>query len=182
MGSNQSKKIQLFILLSSLVWSALGCVAVAADKDTVDMPSVLWHNSSTGAVKIAPIKDMSSVGSVVIVESSNTNLVPKGITDFTEDDIPDILFHNQNSGMVLLWEMNGTTKIQNIQIMASSNTNLQVAGAGDFDGDGDNDIATFNSNSGSLVIWVMDGIVKTHNEVVLTGANLNLIPYFSDFD
>ncbi len=137
--------------------------------------NILWHNSTTGAVEIR-VTSSDAMLSVSVADSSNTNLVPKDIGDFTGDDKPDILFHNQNSGMVLLWEMDGTTKIRNINILANSNTNLQVAGIGDFDGDGDNDIATFNGNSGALVIWVMEGVTKLRNEVVLSGANLNLAP------
>jgi hypothetical protein len=164
------KHLRIFLLIYAVMISSLH----AAEEDR---PYTLWHNSKTGAVEIRiTSSNGSTMLAISVTDSSNTNLIPKGIGDFTEDEEPDYLFHNQNSGMVLLWEMEGTTKIRNINILKSPNTNLQVAGIGDFDGDGDNDIATFNGNSGALVIWVMDGVTKLRNEVVLSGANLNLVP------
>ncbi len=141
-------------------------------------PNILWHNSTNGAVKIMPLSgddSMLSKESISVVSSSNTNLVPRGIGDFTREGNPDILFHNQNSGNLRIWKMDGTVKVDNIQILGSSNTNLKIAGVGDFDGDGDNDVATFNTNSGALRIWVMEGTVRVDNVLVLTGANTNLI-------
>ena len=137
---------------------------------------LLWHKASTGAVKIMGMNSMIPEDNIPVVESANTNLLPKGIGDFTGDGKPDILFHNQNSGNLRIWEMDGTTKVENIQVLGSSNTNLQIAGVGDFDGDGDTDIATFNTNSGALRIWVMEGTTRVANELVLTGANTNLVP------
>ena len=138
--------------------------------------SVLWHNSTTGAVKIMPIDGINPTPGFTVVDSSNVNLVPRGMGDFTGDGQPDILFHNQNSGNLRIWKMDGTSKVDNIQILGSSNANLKIAGIGDFDQDGDNDIATFNTNSGALRIWVMDGTTRIDNVRVLTGANTNLVP------
>jgi len=139
-------------------------------------PALLWQNSTTGAVKFMPINNMIPENTLSVVDSSNINLLPKGIGDFTGDDKADILFHNQNSGNLRIWEMDGATKVNNIQVLGSSNTNLKIAGVGDFDGDGDNDIATFNTNSGALRIWVMEGTGRVDNVSVLTGANVNLVP------
>jgi len=139
-------------------------------------PALLWRNSTTGAIKFMPINNMIPENTLSVVDSSNTNLLPKGIGDFTGDDKADILFHNQNSGNLRIWEMDGATKVNNIQVLGSSNTNLKIAGVGDFDGDGDNDIATFNTNSGALRIWVMEGTGRVDNISVLTGANVNLVP------
>ncbi len=144
--------------------------------DTLNQPNLLWHNSSTGAIKFMPVNSMIPDIPLPVVGSSNTNLIPKGIGDFTGDGKFDILFHNQNSGNLRIWEMDGTTKVENIQVLGSSNINLQIAGVGDFDGDGDNDIATFNTNSGSLRMWVMEGTTRVANELVLSGANVNLVP------
>ena len=152
------------------------CAFTVSMADTAGSANILWHNSDTGAIKYMPLNNMTPESTIKVVSSSNTNLIPKGIADFTGDYKVDILFHNQNSGMLRVWEMDGAVKVNNISVMASSNTNLQVAGTGDFDGDGDNDIATFNTNSGALVIWVMDGTTKVRNEVVLTDANRNLAP------
>jgi len=138
--------------------------------------NILWHNSTTGAVKFMPINNMIPENTLPVVDSSNTNLLPKGIGDFTGDGKPDILFHNQNSGNLRIWEMNGAIKVDNILVLGSSNTNLMIAGVGDFDQDGDNDIATFNTNSGALRMWVMEGTVRVDNVLVLTGANTNLVP------
>ncbi len=137
---------------------------------------LLWHEESTGAIKIMQMNGMTPEESIDVVDSSNINLLPRGIGDFTGDGKPDILFHNQNSGNLRIWEMNGTVKGENIQILGSSNTNLKIAGVGDFDGDGDNDIATFNTNSGALRIWVMEGTERVDNILVLTGANTYLVP------
>ena len=137
---------------------------------------LLWHEASSGAVRIMEMSGMIPEANISVVLSSNTNLIPKGIGDFNGDGKPDILVHNQNTGMARAWLMDGTTKTDNVALLDSSNTNLQIAGVGDFDGDGDNDIATFNGNSGALIVWVMDGTTKVRNEVVLTGANLNLVP------
>ena len=138
--------------------------------------SILWHNSSTGAIKFMPINNMIPEDTLSVVDSSNINLIPKGIADFTGDNEPDILFHNQNSGNLRIWEMDGTAKGENIQVLGSSNTNLKIAGVGDFDLDGDTDIATFNTNSGALRMWVMEGTTRVDNVLVLTGANTNLVP------
>lgn len=119
---------------------------------------------------------MTPDSDISVVASSNTNLLPRGIGDFTGDGKPDILFHNQNSGNLRIWKMNGTVKADNILVLGSSNTNLQIAGVGDFDQDGDSDIAVFNTNSGALRIWVMNGTTRVSNISVLTGANTNLVP------
>ncbi len=139
-------------------------------------PNILWHNSTTGAIKFMPVNGMTPGSTLTVVDSSNTNLLPKGMGDFTGDGKPDILFHNQNSGNLRIWEMDGATKVENIQVLGSSNTNLKIAGVGDFDGDGDTDIATFNTNSGSLRMWVMEGTERIDNVLVLSGANTNLVP------
>ena len=167
------KPSTLLPLLFAFLFFLLGSTLLQAN-GTPNYPNVLWHHSSTGAINYMPIDNMIPQDILNVAVSSNTNLLPKGIGDFTGDGKPDILFHNQNSGMVLLWEMNGTTKVQNINILASSNTNLQVAGVGDFDRDGDNDIAVFNTNSGTLLIWVMQGATRVDNIYVLSG-NKNLV-------
>ena len=163
------KRITLVPVLATL----FGSVAMA---DTPSQPNLLWHNSTTGAIKFMPVNGMTPESTQAVVDSSNTNLLPKGMGDFTGDGKPDILFHNQNSGNLRIWEMNGTVRINNIQVLGSSNTNLQIAGVGDFDGDGDNDIAVFNTNSGALRMWVMEGTTRVANKLVLTGANTNLVP------
>ncbi len=144
--------------------------------DTLNQPNLLWHNSSTGAIKFMSVNSMVPEITLPVVDSSNINLIPKGIGDFTGDGKFDILFHNQNSGNLRIWEMDGTVKVDNIQVLGSSNTNLKIAGVGDFDLDGDTDIATFNTNSGALRMWVMEGTTRVDNVLVLTGANTNLVP------
>ena len=57
-------------------------------------PNILWHNSTNGAIKIMPISSMSPEASTTVVSSSNINLLPRGIGDFTGDGKADILFHN----------------------------------------------------------------------------------------
>ena len=169
----QKYRLPLSLLLT-FVFFLLSITSIHA---TGNKPNVLWHNSITGAVQYMPINNMVPEESVSIVDTSNTNLIPKGIGDFNGDGIADILVHNQNTGMARAWIMNADNqKVANLALLESSNTNLMVAGVGDFDGDGDNDIATFNGNSGALIVWVMDGTTKLRNEVVLTGANLNLVP------
>ena len=39
-------------------------------------PNILWHNSSTGAVKIMPTDGMIPEDSISVVDASNTNLIP----------------------------------------------------------------------------------------------------------
>ncbi len=163
------KRITLIPVLTTLFSSA-------ATADTLSQPNVLWHNSSTGAIKFMPVNGMTPESTLPVVDTSNTNLLPKGMGDFTGDGKPDILFHNQNSGNLRIWEMDGSTKVNNIQVLGSSNTNLQIAGVGDFDLDGDTDIATFNTNSGSLRMWVMEGTTRVDNILVQSGANVNLVP------
>ncbi len=138
--------------------------------------NILWHNSTTGAVQYMEMNGTSVGEDVSVVTSSNTNLVPRGMGDFTGDSKSDILFHNQNSGNLRIWEMDGAVKVDNILVLGSSNTNLMIAGVGDFDQDGDSDIATFNTNSGALRIWVMDGTARVDNVLVFSGANTNLLP------
>jgi len=82
-------------------------------------PALLWQNSTTGAVKFMPINNMIPENTLSVVDSSNINLLPKGIGDFTGDDKADILFHNQNSGNLRIWEMDGATKVNNIQVLGS---------------------------------------------------------------
>ncbi len=64
---------------------------------------LLWHSSSTGAVKIMQMNGITPITDISVVESSNTNLLPRGIGAFSSYhsssfNKPDILFHNQNSG------------------------------------------------------------------------------------
>jgi len=158
-------------ILTPLLFALFSSTAIAGDN-----PHILWQNSTTGAIKFMPVNGMTPESTLAVVDSSNTNLLPKGMGDFTGDGKPDILFHNQNSGNLRIWEMDGSTKVNNIQVLGSSNTNLKIAGIGDFDGDGDNDIATFNTNSGSLRMWVMEGTERIDNVLVLSGANTNLVP------
>ena len=149
---------------------------ISTDFTSNNSNDLLWHDSQTGAVKIMEMNGMIPESNITVMESSNPNLIPKGIGDFTGDSKEDILFHNQNSGNLRIWEMDGTGRIDNIQVLGSSNANLYIAGLGDFDGDGDNDIATFNTNSGTLRIWIMDGTTRVDNVSVFEGANLNLVP------
>jgi len=162
------------IILTTLLWLTLGSIAMAASSK--NDPYVLWHHNTTGAIKVTAIKNMLPQDSIDVVTSSNANLLPRGMGDFTGDGKQDYLFHNQNSGMVRVWEMNNTKKMNNIAVMDSSNTNLKVAGVGDFDGDGDRDIATFNTSNGALRIWEMEGTDRVSNVLVLSGLNTNLQP------
>ena len=156
-------------------WST--CGIVNSDFTGNRRNDLLWHNSSTGAVKIMGMNGITPLADSTVVDSSNTNLLPRGIGAFSNVlGKPDILFHNQNSGNLRIWKMDGTKRVENIQVLGSSNTNLVIAGVGNFNDDLYNDIATFNINSGALRIWVMDGTERVDNVQVLTGANTNLVP------
>lgn len=109
----KQKMMPLLLMVASSSMMAMGSFS----------PNVLWHNSTTGAIKYMPVKHMTPETPIKVADSSNTNLLPKGIADFTGDGKADILFHNQNSGMVRIWEMDGAVKVNNIAVMASSNTN-----------------------------------------------------------
>ncbi len=149
---------------------------VSSDFYDIGQNALLWHNDANGSVMIEKMIGFSRLGKDIVVNSSNTNLVPRGIGDFTGDGKPDIVLHNQNSGNLRIWEMDDVNRTANTQVLGSSNTNLHIAGVADFDGDGDADIATFNTNSGALRMWVMDGTTRVGNILVLTGANTNLVP------
>ncbi len=88
-----------------------------------DKPDILFHNSTTGNVRVWLMNGTTKASNELVANSSNTNLKVRGILDVDADGQNDIFWQNRSTGAVILWKMNGYTK-DGGNIVLGQNTDL----------------------------------------------------------
>jgi glucose/arabinose dehydrogenase len=118
---------------------------------------ILWrHTSGTVAEWVM---NGTSISSVNVPGSVNSNWEIKGVGDFDGDGKADILWQETVSGTVAIWFMNGAA-VTSVGIPGTISIDWQIKAVGDFNADGNADIL-WQHTSGLVVIWLMNGSTVT---------------------
>ncbi len=154
-------------------------VAGTADFDADGQSDILWHDTTTGALRVWRMGGVTRLEELAPTPASvpDLNWRSVGTGDFNADGKPDILWRHGVSGRNVVWLMNGLVRSNGVFTTPDTlaDLNWQMVGVADFSDDGQPDILWRHALSGKTVLWLMSGTVRTSGQFTspdaLTDAN-----------
>ncbi|HVV49569.1 MAG TPA: VCBS repeat-containing protein, partial [Polyangia bacterium] len=149
-----------------------GCSNVWSAVDTIDDNSVLWHNSTSGAVSEWLFDDSGTIFSAPNYSwtcDSSCSSVWKSIGRIWQKpacsggvcgDNAGLAWFDAGSGQVSIWQLLGTT-VTGTQTVSwtcggTCPSVWQPMLTADFNNDGNSDILWYDQSSGQLSVWLLD--------------------------
>lgn len=143
-------------------------VAGTADFDGDGQSDILWHDATTGALRVWRMSGVTRLSELVPTPAGvpDLNWRSVGTGDFDADGKPDILWRHAVSGRNVVWLMDGIVRTTGVFTTPDTlaDLNWQMVGVADFSDDGQPDILWRHALSGKTVVWLMNGTVRTSGQ------------------
>jgi hypothetical protein len=132
-------------------------------------PGLLWHNASSGELRVWRLSGNTVVGTESLSagcgsgDNCSTSFKAVLTADFNADGQSDILWHNAASGELRMWLLNGTmvTSSPSLSWQCGASdgcsTSWRIVSAGDVNADGRPDLLFHNAATGELRSWLLNG-------------------------
>jgi len=125
----------------------------------IGKPDIIWHNPTTGAIRVWFLDDAYQTTAVTFLDRGLTGWELQAVGDFNGDGNTDLVW--RSGALNGIWYLNGTNFVSAELIIQEFDTNKQIQGAGDFNSDGSPDLLWRNFATGENEIWLMEGTSRT---------------------
>lgn len=155
-------------------------LAATGDFDGDGKADLVWHNPTTGEVRIWTLDGATRTGDFAVgYVDTGPGWKLAGVGDFDGDGKLDILWFSATTGSVKIWPMQGVSRRmlngRPVEVVlepkVTPGTGWTIAGVGDIDNDGISDIIWWNQIDGRVNHWLMTSSMSVKPESGSLGAH-----------